>query len=210
MWKCHAIYESWPCSVIATLGGQLYRILETVAPATVSQGSKISSHTRKLFLFTIASEGEQKITETSRPSAQGVSAHQTQEENRAIVSSSIRVPLRCKATHSRCSSRNKSSIQQLQPSRDVKERNPIHFSKCRTRRSTQQIVLDMIRDSTQWRTLHPKEGGLLQMDIGDHPPIPLAQNNCPLWQFPSYFSTVFRVPNFRICFEALNDVFLRP
>ena len=68
------------------MGGQLYRIPETVAPAIVSQGRKISSHTRKLFLFTIASEGEHKITETSTPFAQGVSAHQTQEEDRAIVS----------------------------------------------------------------------------------------------------------------------------
>ena len=47
------------------------------------------------------------------------------------------------------------------------------------------------------------------MEIGGHPPIPLAQNNCPLWQFPSYFSTVFRVPNFQGRFEALNDVFWR-
>ena len=46
------------------------------------------------------------------------------------------------------------------------------------------------------------------MDIGGHPLIPLAQNNCPLWQFPSYFSVVFGVLNFRGRFEALNDVFL--
>ena len=107
MWKRHAVYESWPRSVIVTLGGQLYRIPETVAPATVLQGRKINSHIRKLFLFTIAYEGEHKITETSTPSAQGVSAHQTQEKDRAIVSSSIRVPLRCKATHSRSYSRKK-------------------------------------------------------------------------------------------------------
>jgi len=75
MWKRHDVYESRPRSVIVTLGGQLYRILETVAPATVSQGRNIGSHTRKLFLLTIASEGEHKITETSTPSTQGVSAH---------------------------------------------------------------------------------------------------------------------------------------
>ena len=45
------------------------------------------------------------------------------------------------------------------------------------------------------------------MEISGHPPIPLAQNNCPLWQFPSYFSIVFRVPNFWGRFEALNDFF---
>ena len=47
------------------------------------------------------------------------------------------------------------------------------------------------------------------MEIDGHPPIPLAQNNCPLWQFPSYFSTVFQVPNLRGRYEALNDIFCR-
>ena len=47
------------------------------------------------------------------------------------------------------------------------------------------------------------------MDIGGHPPIPLAQNNCPLWQFLSCFSVVFRVLNFRGRFDALNDRFWR-
>ena len=48
---------------------------------------------------------------------------------------------------------------------------------------------------------------MIQMEIGGHPPIPLAQNNCPLWQFPSYFSTVFRVLNFWGRFEALDNFF---
>ena len=106
--------------------------------------------------------------------------------------------------HSRCSSKNKSSTQQLQPSRDAKEKHPLHFNKCRTRRSTQHTVRDMIWDSMQWIPLLPKEEVLIR-----HPPIPLAQNNCPLWQFPSYFSTVFWVLNFRGRFKALNDIFLR-
>ena len=61
MWKRHAVYESRPRSVIVTLGGKIYQIPETVAPNKVSQGRKISSHTKKLFLLTIASEGEHKI-----------------------------------------------------------------------------------------------------------------------------------------------------
>ena len=93
MWKCHVVYDSRPHSVIVTLEVKLYWIQNTVAPNKVSQGRKISSHIRKLFLFTIASKGEHKITETSTPFSQGVSAHQRQEEDRAIVSSSIRVPL---------------------------------------------------------------------------------------------------------------------
>ena len=48
--------------------GKLYRILGTVAPNKVSQGRKIISHIKKLFLFTIVSEGEHQITST--PSAQ--------------------------------------------------------------------------------------------------------------------------------------------
>ena len=47
------------------------------------------------------------------------------------------------------------------------------------------------------------------MEIDGHPPIPLSHNNFPLWQFPSYFSMVFWVPNFQGCFEALNDIFWR-
>ena len=65
----------------------------------------------------------------------------------------------------------------------------------------------MIHDLKQWIPFLPKDGGFIHMDIGDDPPIPLAQNNCPLWQFPSYFSTVFQVLNFWGRFEALNDVF---
>ena len=69
MWKRHAVYESRPRSVIVTLGGQLYQIPETVAPAIVSQGRKINSHTGKLFLFIITSQGEHKIIEISTPSS---------------------------------------------------------------------------------------------------------------------------------------------
>ena len=64
MWKRHAVYESRPRSVIVTLGGKLYQIPETVAPKTVLQGMNISSHIRKLFLFTIVYEGEHQITST--------------------------------------------------------------------------------------------------------------------------------------------------
>ena len=77
MWKRHAVYESQPRSVIVTLGGQLYRIPETVSPTTVLQGRKISSQIRKLLLFTIVSKREHHIAST--PSAQGISTHQTQE-----------------------------------------------------------------------------------------------------------------------------------
>ena len=77
MWKRHVVYESWPRSVIVTLEGKIYRIPGIVAPKKVSQDRKISSHIRKLFLFTIVSEGEHQINST--PSSKGIYAHQTQE-----------------------------------------------------------------------------------------------------------------------------------
>ena len=46
---------------------------------------------------------------------------------------------------------------------------------------------------------------LIQVDIGGHPPIPLAQKQ--YFQFGS-FSMIFRVLNFQGHFEALNDIFL--
>ena len=65
----------------------------------------------------------------------------------------------------------------------------------------------MIQDLTQWIPLLPKEGGMIYIDIIGHPPIPGDQNNYLLWQFPSYFSTIFWVRNVRGRFEALNDIF---
>jgi hypothetical protein len=53
----------------------------------------------------------------------------------------------------------------------------------------------------QWRPLLPKGGGLIQVDIGGHPPIPLAQST--VFHFGS-FSTLFRVLNFGGHFEALK------
>ena len=46
---------------------------------------------------------------------------------------------------------------------------------------------------------------LIQVDIGGHPPIPLAQKQ--LFQFGN-FSTIFWVLNFWGHFEALNNIFL--
>ena len=58
----------------------------------------------------------------------------------------------------------------------------------------------------QWGPFLPKGGGMIQVDIGDHLPIPPSQFH----QF-SYllFFTVFRLLNFRGCFESLNSVVIR-
>jgi hypothetical protein len=71
MWKFHAIYESRPRSVIATMGGHLYMIrdivLTTIQP---KQFRKIISHTTIFGFFTICSKGEQKDTTTTAASVQ--------------------------------------------------------------------------------------------------------------------------------------------
>ena len=63
----------------------------------------------------------------------------------------------------------------------------------------------------QWGPFLPKGGGMIQVDIGGHPPIPLGPPPLSLsvFQFRHnlLFLAVFRVLNFRSCFEALNDVF---
>jgi hypothetical protein len=57
---------------------------------------------------------------------------------------------------------------------------------------------------TQWRPLLPKGGGLIEVEISGHPPIPLAQNK---GFHLGNFSMVFRVMNFQAHFEALNNFF---
>ena len=55
------------------------------------------------------------------------------------------------------------------------------------------------------RPFPPKGGGLIQVDIDGHLPIPLAQKT--LFQFDS-FSMIFHVLNNWGHFEALNHTFL--
>jgi hypothetical protein len=61
-------------------------------------------------------------------------------------------------------------------------------------------------NSTQWRPLLPKEGGLIQVDISGHPPFPTGSKS--FLNFGNLlFLAVFQVLNFRSRFEALNDIF---
>jgi hypothetical protein len=77
MWKRHAIYEYRPHSIIITLGGHLYRILEVVpTTAPPKQCHKVVSHTTKFIYSTICSKGEQKDTATTTALAQAPSIHQ--------------------------------------------------------------------------------------------------------------------------------------
>ena len=63
MWKCHAVYDSRPRSVIITLGKKLYRIPKTLPATTVSlitakQCRKVISQIGKFILFMVSSKGE--------------------------------------------------------------------------------------------------------------------------------------------------------
>jgi hypothetical protein len=63
LWKCHAVYESMPRSVIITLNMKLYKIPEAVPPSAISlisvkQCRKVISHTRKFLFFVILSQNK--------------------------------------------------------------------------------------------------------------------------------------------------------
>jgi hypothetical protein len=81
MWKHHVIYESRPHSVIVTLGGHLYIILEvalTIVPP--KQCHKVVSHTTKFSFFAMCSKGKQKDTTTTTASPQAPSIQQKQAD----------------------------------------------------------------------------------------------------------------------------------
>jgi hypothetical protein len=61
-------------------------------------------------------------------------------------------------------------------------------------------------NSTQWRPLLPKEGGLIQVDIGGHPPFPNGSK-----QFSGNFGNLLFLAgfNFRGHFEGPNEGFSR-
>jgi hypothetical protein len=204
MWKCHVVYESRPCSVIVTLGGHLYRIPEVV-PTTVppKQCRKVVSHTTKFSFFTICSKGEQKDTATTTTSAQAPSIQQKQVDKIAT-----------KHKYSFCtqSSHVARLVEQIQPRQQQVCDNLPQTKQCNVSSKASNSPRFRFNkcfplspgNSTQWRPLLPKEGGLIQVDIGGHPPIPRARKT--VFHLGS-FSTVFRVPNFWGRFEALNDVF---
>ena len=64
------------------------------------------------------------------------------------------------------------------------------------------------RNLTQWIPLLPKEGGMIQVYIGGHPPIPFGPGTSSVILVFSFnqnlvFLAVFQVMNFWSCFEAL-------
>jgi hypothetical protein len=132
---------------------------------------KVVSHTTKFSFFTICSKGEQKDTATTTASAQAPSIQQKQVD---------KIVAKCKdsfCTKESHVSRLVKKVQPFQPhardslpqteQRDVsnKASNSPRF------RFNKRFFLSP-GHSTQWRPLLPKEGGLIQVDIGGHPPFP--------------------------------------
>jgi hypothetical protein len=170
MWKHHAIYESRPRSVIVTLGGHLYRIPEVV-PTIVSPKKcrKVVSHTAKFSFFTICSKGEQKDIATTTVSPPAPSIQQKQVD---------KVATKHKDSFCTPSSHVARLVEQpqLQQVHDrlpqTKQRDVSNNTSSSPRcRSSKRFSLSP-GNSTQWRPLLPKEGGLIQVDIGGHPPFP--------------------------------------
>jgi hypothetical protein len=184
MWTHHVVYESRPCSVIVSLGGHLYRksevVLTTIPP---KKCRKVVSHTTKFIFFTICSKGEQKDTTTTTISNQAPSIQQKKLD---------KIAAKNKNSFFTQSSHVGRLVEQIQPyqqqvrgslpqtkQRDVssKASNSPRF------RFNKRFPL-FPENSTQWRPFLPKEGGLIQVDIGGHPPIPLgSKNSFPSWQF---------------------------
>jgi hypothetical protein len=170
MWKRHAIYESRPRSVIITLGSHLYRIPEVV-PTTFppKQCRKVVSHTTKFIFSTICSKGEQKDTATTTTLPQAPSIQQKQVDKAAT---------KCKDSFCTSSSHVSRLVEQPQP-QQVCDKFP-QTKQCDVSSKTSSSPRCRFNkgfslspgNSTQWRPLLPKEGGLIQVDIGGHPPFP--------------------------------------
>jgi hypothetical protein len=78
---------------------------------------------------------------------------------------------------------------------------PSNSSRCRV----SKCFSLSLENSTQWRPFPPKEGGLIQVDIGGHPSFPTGSK-----QFSGNFGNLLFLAffNFRGHFEGLNESFL--
>jgi hypothetical protein len=206
MWKRHAIYESRPRSVIITLGGHLYRIPEVVPTTTPpKQCRKVVSHTTKFIFSTICSKGEQKDTTATTASAQAPSIQQKQVDKVAAKHEDSFY------TQSSKIARLVKKVQTFQPQvRDrfpqTKQRDFSSKTSSSPRCRFNKCFSFSPGNSTQWRPLLPKEGGLIQVDIGGHPPFPNGSK-----QLYGHFGNLLFLAgfNFRGHFEGPNEGFSR-
>jgi hypothetical protein len=152
------------------LGGHLYRIPEVV-PTIVppKKRCKVVSHTTKFSFFTVDSKREEK--NTTAASVQAPSIQQKKVE---------KITIKCKYsffTHESHVARLVKKVQPFQPQvrdnlQQAKQRNfsnkESNLSRCRFNK---RFSLSP-GHSIKWRPFLPKEGGLIWVDIGVHPPFP--------------------------------------
>jgi hypothetical protein len=164
---------------------------------------KVVSHTAKFSFFIVCSKGEQKNTATITASPQAPSIQQKQVD---------KVVEKCKDSFCTLSSHVARLVEWPQPQqvhdklpqtkqRDVSSKTS-NSPRCRFNK---RFSLSL-ENSTQWRPFLPKEGGLIQVDIGGHPPFP----NGPKWLSGNFDNLLFLAGfNFRGHFEGPNEGFLR-
>jgi hypothetical protein len=204
MWKHHVVYESRPRSVIVSLGGHLYRIPEVV-PTTVppKKCHKVVSHTTKFSFFTIFSKGEQKDIATTKASPQAPSIKQKQVD---------KVATKCKYSFYTSSSHVAQLVEQPQPQKvhdrllQTEQRDVSSKTSSSPRCRFNKRFSFSPGNSMQWRPFLPKEGGLIQVDIGGHPPFPTGSKQL----FGNFGNLLFLAGfNFRGHFEGPNEGFSR-
>jgi hypothetical protein len=79
--------------------------------------------------------------------------------------------------------------QRLQLYRVAKVVQLLHQGKWLTRGQIQHNFPHLMGDSMQWIPLLPKGGGLIQVDIGGHPPIPTS-SSCPFVFSMSFYNSL--------------------
>jgi hypothetical protein len=204
MWRRHVVYESRPHSAIVTLGGHLYRIPEVVPTIVPPKNChKLVSHTAKFSFFTIYSKGEQKDTASTTASPPAPSIQQKQVE---------KVAAKHKDSFFTPSSHVARLVEhpQLQQVHDRlpqnKQRDISNNTSSSPRCRSSKCFSLSPGNSTQWRPLLPKEGVLIQVDIGGHSPFPTGSKH-----FSDNFGNLLFLAgfNFQGHFEGLNQGFLR-
>jgi hypothetical protein len=166
---------------------------------------KVVSHTTKFSFFTIYSEGEQIDTATTTSSTQAPSIQQKQVE---FFLEKCKDSFFTKESHV---SRLVKKVQPFQPhARDslprTEQREVSYKASNSSRFRFNKGFFLSPGNSTQWRPLLPKEGGLIQVNIGGHPSFPTSSK-----QFSSNFGNLLflAVFNFQGHFEGLIEGFSR-
>jgi hypothetical protein len=163
MRKRHVVYDSRPCHVIITLGGQIYRIPEVVLTIVPPKKCcKIIYHTAKFILFTACSKDAQKTTTITAASTPSIQQKQIVERKEDIFSSPTMVP-----TQFQFKPIDNKLVEQIQPHQQqvrdslpqTKQHNFSNKARISPRFKFKKIFPLFPDHSMQWRPLLLKGGG---------------------------------------------------